>query len=467
LIYRREEYRGKRVTIMGLGLHGGGLSSAIFFLKSGAIVTITDLKKRDDLAPSLEKLNRYIDKGNLRLVLGRHREEDFKDTEMVIKNPGVPADSPFLRIAKARGIPIETDISVFLKHSRNPLIAVTGSKGKSTTAAAIHHGLKTTYKNAKLGGNITVSPLTFLDELREGDPIVLEVSSWQLADLRGNPYFKPKIAIVTNILPDHQNKYHSMEEYVRDKMIIVSNQNSEDYTILNFRDRYRDAFVYKTSSNIYFFSSTPVEDSDFRGGYLNGDRALLVDRGSITELFQDTMLKGRHNRLNLLASSVALSLFDIRAQLISRAMATFPGLEHRMEMFLDFNGIKFYNDSAATIPEATVEAVKSLSPPLFLITGGTDKKLDFSPFKEIADKPERIFLLAGSATTKIERILKEEDVPYHGPYPDLEGLVERLFRKLRRGIKVLFSPGCASFELFDNEFHRGRVFKELVQEKTR
>ena len=172
---------GLRVTVMGLGVHGGGLASALFFARRGAEVTVTDLRGPDALAPSIERLAGLP----VRYVLGRHDVADFESADLVIKNPAVPTGSPFLAAARDRAVPVETDVSVFLSLARCPVIAVTGTKGKSTTASAIHHGLLRASPRARLGGNITVSPLEFLDDLAPTDPVVLELSSWQLGDLGG------------------------------------------------------------------------------------------------------------------------------------------------------------------------------------------------------------------------------------------------------------------------------------------
>ena len=230
LISRISDIDGLHVLVMGLGLHGGGLASARFFASHGAKVTVTDLRSREILQPSIDQLSRY----DIRYVLGRHDEKDFMDADLVIKNPSVPATSPLLSFAKL----VETDISVFLGLTQNPVIAVTGSKGKSTTVSAIHHVLQSFYPGAQLGGNITVSPLSFIDGLPDDVPVTLELSSWQLGDLRAKHVLKPRVSLITNIFPDHQNMYDGMEAYVSDKKVIYQEQDSADYTICNFDDPY-------------------------------------------------------------------------------------------------------------------------------------------------------------------------------------------------------------------------------------
>ena len=215
-----EDIRGKKITIMGLGLNGGGQAAVRFFLKHGAFLTVTDMKTEEELSPTLRALEKDIQKyrDNITFVLGRHDIQDFSQADVVIKNPGVKIQgNKYLAAAKA----IETDISVFLKFTQAPIIAVTGSKGKSSTVSAIHYGLQNAGFKTFLGGNITVSPLTFLEETDKNTPVVLELSSWQLADLRGRGLLKPFIALLTLIVPDHQNWYGSMESYVADKKLQI------------------------------------------------------------------------------------------------------------------------------------------------------------------------------------------------------------------------------------------------------
>ena len=207
-------FKGKKALVMGLGLHGGGVETVRFLTGRGADVVCTDLRTEEQLRPSLDALEGLP----VRYVLGRHNPGDFDAADIIVKNPAVASDNPLL--AGRRNI--ETDISLFLRCSSSPLIALTGSKGKSTAASALHHILRCRYPGARLGGNITVSPLNFLEDLRSGDPVVLELSSWQLADLRRNRDFHPEIACITNLMQDHQNRYASFADYEADKTVVFT-----------------------------------------------------------------------------------------------------------------------------------------------------------------------------------------------------------------------------------------------------
>ena len=452
-----------RVTVMGLGLHGGGLASALYFARHGARVTVTDNRKNPEIfAPILPRL----EQAGIRTVLGRHEQRDFIQADLIIKNPAVPSSSPFLQTAAEHGLPIETDLSVFLQFCSNPLIAVTGSKGKSTTASAIHSCLLSEHPGARLGGNITVSPLTFLDEIDPKAPVVLELSSWQLADIRGRDLLAPLVSVLTVILPDHQDRYPDMDSYVSDKKTIFLSQTADQYALFNFQDPLQHGFDEETGAQARFFAATPLPPGR-EGAYLV-ERGAVIREGAregareIPLELDPLVLPGEHNRLNLLAAALACRCFGMPVEPIAPALQAFPGIEHRLELAAEIRGVRYYNDSATTIPQATVAALESLSPPVNLIAGGTDKQLDFGPLLASIHRAERIILLRGSATEKMRALFDQHSIEYEGPFDTLEETVHHAAREATPGTSVLFSPGCASFELFLNEFDRGRTFKRLV-----
>jgi len=464
---------GMRVTIMGLGINGGGLASARFFARRGARVTVTDLRSEKVLGPAMEELREFP----VRYVLERHEEEDFSSAELVIKNPAVAPSSPYLQAARERGVPVETDLSVFFSLARNPVLAVTGSKGKSTTASAVAFALSRAEPRTRLGGNITVSPLSFLDDLAPDAPVVLELSSWQLGDLRGRGLLKPAVSGFTVVLPDHLDKYPGMREYVEDKKVIFLEQEPGQCAVFNRDDPWQQDFPRQTRARPFFFTSAALP-ADCCGAWWDGSAGLArLQPGGITcQILGDAILRGSHNRQNLLCGGLMLALYGLPVETVRDGLAKFPGVEHRLELVGSWAGISFFNDSAATIPQATVAAVKALDGPLVLITGGTDKNIDFSPLREVLAEPRAIVLLAGTGTDKILGLLREQGTGYEGPYESLAPAVEKavsLARALRsrepaeaEDTSVLFSPGCTSFGMFLNEFDRGRKFKAAVRELT-
>ena len=448
--------KGLKITVMGLGLNGGGLASADFFASKGAEVTVTDLRSRKILSPSIEKLKNF----NIRYVLEKHEIDDFKNADIVIKNPAVRKNSEFLAAA---GI-IETDISIFLRLCRNSrIIAVTGSKGKSTTVSAVYHALKQENSRAKLGGNITTSPLSFIDEVRSGDPVVLELSSWQLADLKGKNLLHPDISVITNILPDHQNSYDSMEDYVDDKKLIYRGQNSNHITLCPYDDKYGKTFFNDTKAKAFYFSALPLPGS-MDGAYLDspGNGYIRISGKELKILDKNLTVKGGHNRLNLLAASAALYFSGADPKRTIPALSNFRGIPDRMEFVAEKNGISFYNDTTATIPEAVTAAADSFKSGVRLIAGGTDKELDFDVLKKLKNKTEMIYLLEGSATGKIIPVLNKYNIGFRGTFSSLKECFSCAVSDAEKGDNIIMSPGCASFGMFKNEFERGETFRKLV-----
>jgi UDP-N-acetylmuramoylalanine--D-glutamate ligase len=450
-----------KVTVMGLGLNGGGLPTALWFARRGAEVTVTDLRDEATLKESMDGLAGQ----GVRYVLGRHDEADFSGADLVMKNPAVSPASPFLRAAREKGVPVETDLSVFLSVAKNPLIAVTGSKGKSTTASAIAFAVSRVFRGAKLGGNITVSPLSFLDELTPEAPVVLELSSWQLGDLRGRGLLKPAVSVFTVILPDHLDKYGGMEDYVADKKVIFQEQDAGQCALFNADDPWQKDFARETRARSLLYSGVPLP-AETAGAWLEGGQGVSrIAGGAPCHILGASRLEGRHNRMNLLCAGLALHAFGLKAEVIRKALAEFPGIEHRLELVREWEGMRFYNDSAATIPHATAEALRALPAPVILITGGTDKNIDFAPLSEVARIPAAIVLLAGTGTEKMRAVFDAAGAPYDGPFPSLQEALTRAVERARQlspGVSLLFSPGCTSFGMFQNEFDRGRRFKEMV-----
>ena len=474
---------------MGLGLHGGGLASARFLLKRGAEVTVTDLRDEKILLPSIEELDascRLMERKPVRYILGKHEIEDFKNADIVIKNPGVKPDSPFLLAAKQ----IETDLSLFLSESQARLFAITGTKGKSGTSSALHWILSYERKAGKafLGGNITVSPLTFLDELSKDDDVVLELSSFQLGDIKnrkkkdGSALLKPDAAIITAIMNDHMDRYVSMEDYIDDKKNICRGQDASCVTIAG-DDEWGRSFHAETKgrplvrSRSHDLHSALGENPS--GGWIDNNgigfaRLLSKDfpvsrNDEVTELVpQKLLVPGEHQKLNMLSAALAAYSLGVKAETIRSASASYRGIEHRLEFFHKADGIRFYNDSAATIPEAAAACIEALSAGLpshnglILVTGGTDKNLDFSPLADAAKKVKNIILLSGTGSEKLARMLGGTGISFIGPFDSLDKAVNHAVEKASAGDTVALSPGCASFGMFLNEFDRGRKWKEAI-----
>ena len=457
---------------MGLGLNRGGSEAARYLAKRGAEVTVTDLRDEKVLSPSIEELKGYP----IRFVLGRHEIEDFRAADLVVKNPGVRSDSPYLKAARR----LETDISLFLSSCPARVIAVTGSKGKSSVSSALHwalnEGRTVTGRKARLGGNITLSPLSFLDELEETDDVVLELSSWQLGDLGGRDLLKPRAAVITPIMRDHMDRYDSMEAYVADKRLIYKNQEPSDVTVA-MDDEWGRSFLSESRGRPLVYSEKPPGEG-VSGGWIDNPEgpgfarlwetraaASKVEAGGIVEVVPERpLVPGRHQKQNLLAAALALLDLGLDAGFIRESLGRFPGIEHRLEFFHESRGIRFYNDSTATIPEAAAAAIGVFEKPPLLVCGGTDKELDFSPLAAAAKNAGGIILLAGTGSDKLRRLLDSCGVKYRGPFDSLEAVLDAVQEMAAPGDTVVLSPGCTSFGMFVNEFDRGQKWKSAVRE---
>ena len=501
-----EDIKDKHVTIMGLGLNGGGEAAVRFFLKKGAYVLVTDMKTQEQLQATVDSIaaDSTLDTSRLTYRLGEHRIEDFENADCVIKNPGVKYDgNKYLAAAPA----IETDLSIFLRFTDCPVIAVTGSKGKSSTVSAIYYGLKTAGYKAFLGGNITVSPLTFFDEVSTDTPVVIEFSSWQLADLRGRGVLKPHIAIITKIVPDHQNWYGNMEDYVKDKRLIYADQSKGDYSIFdNGEDQpgtgpstelhpgattWGNLFASESGATVLRYGKEGLDsaaygvwqETDKNGNWCG--KVLLPHMEKPEIILKGLSVPGEHMKVNVLNAALVLYLMGVPAERTAQICQSWTGIEHRLQYFHSWKNqqgatIKFYNDSCATVPEAAAAASQSFDKSVILLTGGTDKGLELTKLAEVLtqkggldQKNEKgivpvkdIYLLAGSATDKITPVLDKAGVKYHGPFASLGDLFAAAKPQLESASKdevFVFSPGATSFGMFQNEFDRGNKYMDMVK----
>jgi len=445
------ELKNKKVLVMGLGLLGGGIATTKWLVKHGAKATVTDLKTKKELAGSIKELRKATKKINL--VLGKHRESDFKNNEIIVVNPAVPRESKYLKIAKESGAQIENEASLFFRFCKNPIIAVSGTRGKTTTVNWIHHFLKTKYPKAVLTGNSSDNPmLKALDELDGKSPVVVELSSWHL-EILPNAKKAPRIAVITNIFPDHLNRYRNLKDYALAKANIFRDQAKSDFLILNRNNDWTKFFLrkfagWRTQSKILYFPfKTGINEKEFKRKF------------------------GRHNLENLMAAFLAAKTTGVPEKAIRRVVKTLPQIKFRQEFIFKAKNLKIINDSAATSPEATIVALERFSKEnaeIILIAGGTDKNLEYRGWVRAVKKyvrPQNLYLLNGSATKKmIGELLKEKrfknKLQVFESLPEILKAIKLKTKIPKQGI-ILFSPGAASFEKFKNEFDRGEKFNRL------
>lgn len=467
-MFTRNSFKNKRVTVMGLGLNEGGVGTVRFLADMGAQeIIVTDLKTAEELAPSVQALKGI--KG-IRYALGGHVEQDFIETDLVVKNPGLPWTNPFIQIALEHSIPVTMDSGIFFDLCEAPIIGVTGTKGKTTTSSLIAHLLETAGKKVVRVGISQVSVLGELKCVDRENLVVFELSSWRLSALSALKK-SPMLSVVTNIYPDHQNYYGNMEAYVEDKKQIFRFQKVSDTVVLNADNSWTQAMGGEAPGSVVWFSGTNQTASD--GFSINGDRIIEARNGNHEEVatLSGTRFIGTHHRENALAAVAAVRTFGIDASTIQKGLVSFEGVPHRLELVGEKRGIRFYNDSAATIPEAAIAALQSFRQPVYLIVGGTDKELDFGRLAcVILERAKGVIFLKGTGTEKLlaemrNRLMESGLGTWKFEVVETMGkAVELAARSAEEGDIVLLSPGAASFGLFKNEFDRGDQFRDRVND---
>jgi UDP-N-acetylmuramoylalanine--D-glutamate ligase len=440
-------FRDKKITVMGLGLLGRGVGVVKFLAGKGARVTVTDLKTAQVLKPSVDEIKKYLKnkKGTyqIKFVLGKHRLEDFRGVDMVFKAAGVPLDSPFIAETKKNGVPIFMDDALFGRETEGKIIGITGTRGKTTTSNLIYELTKTTDGKTYFGGNVRgMATLPLLDKVKKNYLAVLELSSWQLQGWR-DLKISPHVAVVTNIYPDHQNYYkNSMAKYVHDKEAIFANQKKNDFLVLNKSCAWCRKMAKRAQGKVVWFSSRDIP----RGWKLK--------------------ILGEHNLENIAAAVAVGKILGLSMARIKKVVENFRGVPGRLEFVREVQGVKYYNDTTATMPEATIAALRAIGGKKIILTcGGADKNLNFKNLApEIKKYTKAVILLDGTATPK----LKKQLLITHYSLPvtlanSMREAVAMARKFSARGDIILLSPAAASFGMFKNEFDRGDQFLKEVK----
>ncbi len=436
---------------MGLGLLGRGLGVVKFLAECGADLLVTDLKTKEQLAPSLAELSNYK---NITFILGEHRLEDFRDGDLIIKAAGVPLNSIYVAEAVLHGVPVKMESSLFAKFTKATLIGVTGTRGKSTTTHFIYESLKKFYKNGKvfIGGNVKgIATLPLLKEADKNDVVVLELDSWQLQGF-GDEKISPHIAVFTNFLPDHLNYYmkngdseaYAMELYFSDKANIFRHQNKSDYLIVSGEMAH------------YIVKKYPLLQSEI---VAVTEKDLLPD--------WHLNIPGEHNRENLVLGASVLRVIGCLEDEIKLSVESFKGVSGRLELIREKDGIKIFNDTTSTTPVAGIVALKSIGnidkKNIVLIMGGANKQIDMIDLINILPQYcSTVVLLPGTGTDTVREKIKK-NVSQTIEVDNLQDAVSKAMNAAKTGDIVLFSPSFASFGLFQNEFDRGEQFEKLIK----
>lgn len=465
--------RFRRVTVMGLGLFGGGAGAARFFAELGAAMTVTDMASEEKLARSV----RLLDGLKIRFVLGRHDEKDFTDTDLVVANQAVRPDNPFLAAARTAGVPIATETGLALALNPSPWIGVTGSSGKSTTASLLAAMLTRNNPHTLFGGNIGGDLLTRVEGRPADAFLVAELSSFQLTYLRddfaASRIAPPTVAVVTNLAPNHLDWHRDMDEYAEAKFALLRWQRPRDWAVLNVEDAHLAAWADAVPGRVM---RCGLDDPDGPDACFADGRSVVVrvDGGeALRQPLERFRLLGRHNVRNAVEAVAAAFVATRDAAAVDAGLAEFSGLPHRLETVGSVDGRLFVNDSKSTTPEAAMTALQAIDAPCVLIAGGYDKRAPFDDLGAAIQETADGVVLVGAAGPRIgaavaaaagRRPAGREALAVREAGEDFALAVREAVALTPPGGVVLLSPACASYGMFVNYEERGDRFRAMARD---
>src|ERR1700722_15659930 len=446
------ELKDKRVLVVGLGK--SGMASALFLKAHGARVTVSDTKSGDELRNEIPGL---LDHG-ITVETGGHGDRTFRGQDLIVVSPGVPVDALPLAQARALGESVIGEIELAARFLPGPIVAITGSNGKTTTTTLTGEIMTAGGLTTLVGGNIGTPAISLAERARPETAIVLEVSSFQLETIES---FRPKVAVVLNVTPDHLDRHRTFEAYVDAKARIFENQQASDFTVLNFDDPTCVAMAARTKAPVVWFSR---QKEVAQGAWVCDGNIVFrgTSGGPQREILQvsEIPLKGAHNLENVLAAVCAGVIMGCGPEKIREAVRDFKAVEHRLEFVATVGGVDYYNDSKATNVDATIKALESFPANIHLILGGKDKGSDYTVLNHLLRQRVKRVYTIGAAAAKIESQIKAADVVHA---ETLENAIRKANAAAAPGDVVLLAPACASFDQFKSYEHRGRTFKEIVR----
>jgi UDP-N-acetylmuramoylalanine--D-glutamate ligase len=448
------ELKGKKVLVVGLGK--SGLAAALFLRHRGAQVTVSDIRSAEALAKDIPAL---LEEG-INVEAGGHGLLTFRRQDLIVVSPGVPLETPELVQAKSFGRPVIGELELAARFLKGKILAVTGSNGKTTTTSLLGEILEKAGLPTLVGGNIGVPVVALIEESTDLTWSVLEVSSFQLET---TDQFHPAIAVILNITPDHLDRHGTFENYALAKERIFASQDERDYVVLNADNLRAAAAAQRSRARVYWFS---IEHAVDQGAWVEAGSILFRSaKDTPAETVMPLIgipLKGDHNVENVLAAVCAARLAGASNEAIRDGVENFKAVEHRLEYVATLNGVEVYNDSKATNVDATAKAIAAFPANIHLILGGKDKNSDYTQLSDLLRARVRAVYTIGSAAAKIESQLRGV-VSIHS-CETLDKAVSAIAAAAHPGDVVLLAPACSSFDQFESYEHRGRVFKELVDE---
>jgi len=444
---------GKYVLVAGCGV--SGVAAAQLLYKTGArpvmFDTNTELKKEDVLA-------RFEEKCEVDFATGKVEEEMLKKLSLVVLSPGIPVDADFVEEFRQNNLPIWGEIELAYHFAKGGLVAITGTNGKTTTTALVGEIMSDYFKSVFVVGNIGNAYTKEALKTQEDSVTVAEISSFQLETAID---FYPRVSAVLNITPDHLNRHHTMEEYVRVKESIAKNQTKDDFCVLNYEDPYTRDFGNRCNAGVIWFSSKQRVENGF---YLDGDVICKVCGQKVREVLRmsETNLLGDHNAENIMAAVAMCEAYGVPMDSIVASVKKFKAVEHRIEFVATKRGVDYYNDSKGTNPDAAIKGIKAMNKPTVLIGGGYDKDSTYDEWIESFDGKVKLLVLIGQTREKIAQCAKAHGFTDIVMADTFEEAMDICIRESVPGDAVLLSPACASWGMFPNYEVRGKIFKEIV-----
>lgn len=452
------ELKGKKVLILGAAR--SGLAAAHFLLKQGSDVYLNDIKPLMELPLELAAELEELASRGAHLILGAQPGLDEVRPELVIVSPGVPLTVLPILQAKERAIPVWGELELGYRYTKAALAVITGTNGKTTTTALTGQIMSDGGRNTFIAGNIGIPFISKAEELAANDVAVLEASSFQLESTH---LFKPKVAVILNLTPDHLDRHGSFQGYIAAKAKIFANQDAQDWLILNWDDEETRKLAACARGRVIFYSSKHI----LKEGFCVEDGFLTVKMQERTVPIidvEEVFIKGSHNLENALAALGVGWLMGIRAESLKKSLRSFPGVEHRQEHVLTLFGVDYINDSKGTNPDASIKALETYRHPIVLIAGGKSKGTSFASFAEKIKERVKKLILVGQSADELEEAVRRVGFTSYEQASGFADAVEKARQAAQSGDVVLLSPACASFDMFKNFEQRGEVFKQLVRE---
>lgn len=446
------DMKNKKVLVFGSGISGIGAGKLLE--QVGASVVLYDGKETLDKEVLKAQLG---DDTKAEIILGELSEEVMETLDLVVMSPGVPTDLPVVLKMRDMGIPIWGEVELAYTYGKGDVLAITGTNGKTTTTALLGELMKNYKESVFVVGNIGNPYTAAALEMREDSVAVAEMSSFQLETIHE---FRPKVSAILNITPDHLNRHHTMEAYIKAKEDIAKNQTKEDTCVLNYEDEVTRKIGENVKANVLYFSSQRKLD---RGIYLDdGNIILRQDEEILVCNVNELKLLGTHNYENVMAAVAMAAAYRTPMEVIRRTIKEFAGVEHRIEFVREKDGVAYYNDSKGTNPDAAIKGIQAMNRPTVLIGGGYDKDSEYEEWIQAFDGKVKLLVLVGATKEKIAEAAERVGFVSYVMADSFEEAVEKCIEAAEPGDAVLLSPACASWGMFKNYEERGDKFKELV-----